>query len=50
MIDQEKNGPVTARSADAARLRRGRNKAILIVLLGICVLFYAITIAKMSHS
>jgi hypothetical protein len=34
---------------EAARRRRGRSWAILIVLLGLCALFYAITIVKMAH-
>ena len=29
------------------RRRRGRNKAIILVLVGLAVLFYAITIVKM---
>jgi hypothetical protein len=29
--------------------RRGRNLALLVVLLGLAVLFFAITIAKLSH-
>jgi uncharacterized RDD family membrane protein YckC len=36
--------------ANAARRRRGRSWAILIVLLGLCALFYAITIVKMAHA
>jgi hypothetical protein len=35
--------------ADARRRRRGRSWAILIVLAGLCLLFYAITIVKMAH-
>jgi hypothetical protein len=35
--------------AEAAGRRRGRSWAILIVLLGLCTLFYAITIVKMAH-
>jgi len=35
--------------AEAARRRRGRSWAILIVLFGLCGLFYAITIVKMAH-
>jgi len=34
---------------DAARRRRGRNWAILIVLFALCGLFYAITIVKMAR-
>ncbi|HEX4367576.1 MAG TPA: hypothetical protein VH023_12140 [Rhodopila sp.] len=37
------------RNADAARRRRGRSWAILVVLLALCGLFYAITIVKMAH-
>jgi hypothetical protein len=36
-------------SDEAGRRRRGRSWAILIVLLGLCALFYAITIVKMAH-
>ena len=32
------------------RRRRARNWALLIVLLGLCALFYAITIVKMTRS
>lgn len=41
--------PLLAPAAEAARRRRGRSWAILIVLLGLCGLFYAITIVKMAH-
>ena len=46
---QEIHPPVIPMSAEAARRRRGRNWAILIVLAGLCGLFYAITIVKMAH-
>jgi fatty acid desaturase len=32
-----------------ARRRRGRTWAMLIALVALCVLFYAITVVKMSH-
>ncbi len=48
-MDQETRIPVTMDSADAARRRRGRSWAILIVLALLCGLFYAITIVKMAH-
>jgi fatty acid desaturase len=32
-----------------ARRRRGRNWAMLIALVALCVLFYAITVVKMAH-
>jgi hypothetical protein len=35
---------------DITRRRRGRNLAMLIVLVALCVLFYAITIVKMTKS
>ena len=35
---------------DVERRRRGRNIAVLIVLVALCVLFYAITIVKMTKS
>ena len=38
-----------APAAEAKRRRRGRSWAILIVLFGLCALFYAITIVKMAH-
>ena len=41
--------PAKNASADAARRRRGRSWAILIVLFALCGLFYAITIVKMAH-
>jgi hypothetical protein len=48
MIEQTR-APATNSSADAARRRRGRSWAILIVLFALCALFYAITIVKMAH-
>ncbi len=32
-----------------ARRRRGRNWAMLVALVALCVLFYAITVVKMAH-
>jgi hypothetical protein len=46
---QETRVPLAAPDAEAARRRRGRSWAILIVLAGLCLLFYAITIVKMAH-
>jgi hypothetical protein len=42
--------PVVSPAEDAARRRRGRSWAIVIVLAGLSALFYAITIVKMAHS
>jgi hypothetical protein len=36
------------RPAEAERRRRGRNLAMLIALVALCVLFYAITLVKLS--
>ncbi len=41
---------LTRRESDVvARRRRGRNIALLLALIGVVVLFYAVTIAKMGH-
>jgi hypothetical protein len=46
----EQTHPLAAASnQDATRRRRGRSWAILVVLIGLCLLFYAITIVKMGH-
>jgi hypothetical protein len=34
---------------EISRRRRGRSLALLVALLGLCALFYAITIVKMAH-
>lgn len=36
-------------AAIAARRRRGRNWALLAVLIGLSVLFYAMTLVKLGH-
>jgi len=41
---------VVVDDAESARRRRGRSWAILIALAGLCLLFYAISIVKMTHS
>jgi hypothetical protein len=41
--------PFPSLIAGAARRRRGRSWAILIALVGLCALFYAISIVKMAH-
>jgi hypothetical protein len=46
-MQKETPSPIMNRSAEAERRRRGRSWAILIVLLGLCALFYAITIVKL---
>ncbi len=43
--------PLTQAESDAvARRRRGRNWALLVVLLLLCAIFYAITVVKMTKS
>jgi hypothetical protein len=44
------SSPPTTSANDAARRRRGRSWAIMIVLVGLVALFYAITIVKMTHN
>jgi hypothetical protein len=46
---EQMHRPATVPPPDGARRRRGRSWAIVIVLLGLCALFYAITIVKMAH-
>jgi hypothetical protein len=41
-------GKTVIRTADLARRRRARNWALLAVLLGLSVLFYAITLVKLA--
>ena len=38
-----------AEAAEFRRRQRGRNVALLLVLVGLAVLFFAITIVKMTH-
>ena len=38
-----------AEAAEFRRRQKGRNVAILLVLIALSVLFFAITIVKMSH-
>ncbi len=41
--------PAPLDDAGLARRRRGRNIAMLVILLGLVVLFYAIAMVKMAH-
>jgi len=38
-----------AEAAEFRRRQKGRNIAMLLVLIGVSVLFFAITVVKMSH-
>ena len=38
-----------AEAAEFRRRQKGRNLAMLLVLMGLSALFFAITIAKMTH-
>jgi hypothetical protein len=49
-MTRQTHPPASVQDAEAARRRRGRSWAILIVLVGLCLLFYAITIVKMAHA
>jgi len=53
MIDRQGNAGGSTPGGDpiveAGRRRRGRSWAILLVLLGLCALFYAITLVKMAR-
>ena len=42
--------PPVVTDAALARRRRGRNIAMLVVLLALAVLFYAIAMVKLSHT
>jgi hypothetical protein len=42
--------PTPTEAAELRRRRRGRNLAMLFALLGLAVLFFAITIVKMTKS
>jgi hypothetical protein len=41
-------GKTDARTADRARRIRAKNRALLLVLVGLVALFYAITMARMG--
>lgn len=41
--------PTLTEADELRRRRRGRNWAIMLVLFGLCALFYAITIVKMMR-
>ena len=47
-MDSHPPRPSTTQAALIMRQRRGRNLAMLLVLLGLAVLFFAITLVKMS--
>jgi hypothetical protein len=41
--------PTPAQAAEMVRRQRGRNIALLVVLLSVIVLFFAITMVKLGH-
>ncbi len=49
-MDEEPPRPTPIEAAAFRTRRRGRNWAIMIVLFGLALLFYAITIVKMTHA
>ncbi len=50
MTASQDSGPPVDGDAALARRRRGRNIAMLIVLLALVVLFYAISMVKMAQT
>jgi fatty acid desaturase len=49
MAQQPPSPPLTD-AEELRRRRRGRNWAIILVLAGLCALFYAITVVKMMRA
>jgi hypothetical protein len=49
MADPPRMTDAEAEAAEFRRRQRGRNIAMLVVLIGLSVLFFAITIVKMTH-
>jgi hypothetical protein len=48
-VEEPRRPPLTREEAAAlARRRRGRNIALLVVLVGVAVLFYAIAMVKLA--
>jgi hypothetical protein len=41
--------PTPAQAAEMVRRQRGRNLALLLVLVSLAVLFFAITMVKLGH-
>ncbi len=41
--------PTPAQAADMIRRQRSRNVALMLVLLGLVVLFFGITVVKLGH-
>ena len=41
--------PSPAQAAELVRRQRGRNIALMVVLAGLAVLFFAITLVKLGH-
>jgi hypothetical protein len=49
-MDRFPRRPTPTQAEEMVRSRRGRNIAMLVVLLALCALFFAITVVKMgSH-
>jgi hypothetical protein len=42
--------PTAAQTTELHRKQRGRNVALMLVLAGLVVLFFAITIVKLAHA
>jgi hypothetical protein len=48
-MDQDPPRPTSQQADEMRRRRRGRNIALLLVLVGLAVLFYAISIVKLRQ-
>ena len=48
-MEQDPPRPTPKQAAEMRRRRRGRNIALLIVLIALAALFYAISIVKLRH-
>ena len=49
-MDEFPPRPGPEETAEMRRRQRGRNVAMMVVLVALAVLFFAITIVKMSHA
>ncbi len=49
MSDEFPPRPSPAQAAEMVRRQRGRNIALMVVLVSLVVLFFAITVVKLGH-
>ena len=48
MSEQDKKAPVPQTAAEMQRMRKGRNLALLGIIVGLVVLFYVLTLVKVG--